>query len=1009
MKSLNNTKKISALVVFLISFVVYIFSVERTGSLWDCGEFVLGAMKLQVVHPPGAALFMMVGRIFAWIAEIFSDNPSNIAFFVNLMSGLLTAITAALAGVMTIIFGKIALVGKEGTTTTNDNIALCLAGVAGGLSTAFASSIWFSAVEGEVYAMSTFFTALTFWSASHWYELPDDKQNDRWLVFSLFAGGLSVGVHLLSILTYPAIGLLYYFKKYKEPKILGAFLSMGAGIIALIIVMKVIVVGIPTIWQYFEIPFVNDLGMPVHSGLIPTIILLAALFYFLLKYASKKGYHAMHLFTFAALLTTIAFSTIGVIVIRANADTPVNMNTPSDVTRLIPYLNREQYGERALVKGPHYMANYSDFEKEDRYGLVDGKYEIVDEKYTLKYNDRDKILFPRISHNDQNRVQLHNYWRSQIMGDANGVPGMAYNLKFMWEYQLGWMYWRYFMWNFVGKQNGSQGFFPWDLRTGHWESGIPLYDEAKLYNMDQITDTMRNDPSTNKYYFLPLIFGILGLVFLFFGDKKSFITLLVLFLITGIGIVIYSNQPPNEPRERDYVLVGSFMTWCMFIGMGVLALYDVLKTRLASASIASPVIAGVVVLSAPLVMAFQNYDDHSRMGHYAARDYASNFLNSVDENAIIFTYGDNDTYPLWYAQEVEGIRTDVRVVNLSLLQVDWYINKLRSKVNESPAINLTLKPEDIRGRLRNSVIFADRKDRVPLDRALEYIADSRNLERGVSVAPSRNFNLIVDENRVANSPLFDVPDGKNITNIPVTFAESKRSLVKDELAILDILSSNFYERPIYFAVTCQPDKLLGLNDYLQLEGLALRVVPWQSDSEAGMGIYGFGMVRAEKVYDNVMNKWKWGNFDQFDTYVNDSYNPGVNAMKMALVRAGNELLRQGKVKEGIELANQLFESFPHFNFPYDNAMVNPINILVRGGDFENAKKHIRILATETQQKLAFYDSLDPDDLSSFAGDMRSDLELIPLLTSLAASVEDPDFQKEITDMLAPYRQSGVPN
>jgi hypothetical protein len=397
------------------------------------------------------------------------------------------------------------------------------------------------------------------------------------------------------------------------------------------------------------------------------------------------------------------------------------------------------------------------------------------------------------------------------------------------------------------------------------------------------------------------------------------------------------------------------------------------------------------------------------MGHYAARDYASNFLYSVDENAIIFTYGDNDTYPLWYAQEVEGIRTDVRVVNLSLLQVDWYINKLRSKVNDSPPIKLTVDAEDIRGRRRNSVMFADRKDRVPLNRALEYIADDRNLQNDVAVAPSRSFNLIVDSTRIANNPIFEIPAGKTITNIPVTFADSKRSMVKDELAILDILSSNFNDRPIYFAVTCQPSKLLGLNDYMQLEGLALRIVPWKSSSEGGMGIYGYGMVRADKVYENVMNSWKWGNFDKKDTYVNDSYNPGVNAMKMALVRAGNEFLRQGKTTEANQLANQLFAAFPHFNFPYDNSMVNPINILVRGKDFENAKIQIRILAIETQQKLEFYDSLDEDDLSSFAGDMRSDLDLIQILTSLAGSVEDPGFNKEISDMLSPYRQTALPN
>ncbi|NNF32850.1 MAG: DUF2723 domain-containing protein [Saprospiraceae bacterium] len=1015
MQLLKKPRFLTGLLVFIITFIVFIFSVERTGSLWDCGEFILGAYKMEVVHPPGAALFMLIGRMFAGVASVVSDNPSDIAFGVNLMSGMLASFTAVFAAWITMIFGKLALVGRDAEVDQGGQYALMGAGLVAGLATAFSSSIWFSAVEGEVYAMSTCFTALTFWTASKWYEMDDNQDADRWLILSLFCGALSIGVHLLSLLTYPSIALLYYYKKYKTHSLTGVGLSLLAGVLAVGMLQKVIIVGIPTLWKNMELFTVNSLGLPFHSGIIPTIIIIFGVGYLLLRYANKKGYYAMHLFTIAALLSVIGFSTIGVIVVRANADTPVNMNVPSDAMRLLPYLNREQYGERALLKGPHYNASPIDYNVEERYGRVGDRYEIVDEKFEVKYNPRDMILFPRIGHNDQNRIALHNMWRRQLMSDTKGDPSMAYNLKFMLKYQMGWMYMRYFMWNFVGRQNGDQGYFPWDLRTGHWQSGVKFFDEAKLYNMDQLPDTMKNDESNNTYYFLPLIFGILGLVFHFFGDRKDFFVLLVLFAITGLGIIIYSNQPPNEPRERDYVLVGSFMTFCIWIGMGVLAIYDMLRQKLAEKPQLGAALATIIVLSAPVIMGFQNYDDHSRKGHYGSRDYASNFLNSVEENAIIFTYGDNDTYPLWYAQEVEGIRTDVRVVNLSLIQVDWYINKLRNKVNDSPPINLTMSPESIRGNLRNQITFPMPEMNIQerpmeLSAALRTINDPRSMTQGGAFIPTRQFFIAVDSNKVVNNPLFDLPDDKSLDKyIPINFPKSKRSLIKDELAVMDIISSNFYDRPIYFAVTCEPSKLLGLNDNTQLEGLALRIVPWETPSDSELGIYGNGMVDVEKCYENIMTKWKWGNFDKFDTYINDSYNPEINAMKMAMIRTASKLIEKGDTQRAMEVANKNFEVFPHFNFAYDNATINFINILIRGKDFENAKKQMRILAEETRQWLDFYSSLDNDDLMSFESDMSSSLEAVRIISLLSQRVEDPAFAQEMNELLSAYNIQNMPN
>jgi Protein of unknown function (DUF2723) len=692
MQSLKKVSNISGLIVLLVSFLVYYHSVERTGSLWDCGEFILGAYKLQVVHPPGAGLFVIVGRIFAWLATVFSNNPEDIAFFVNLMSGLCTAVGAMMIAWTTIMFGKLALVGSQSETTVPQNIALGFGGIVAGLAMAFSTSIWFSAVEGEVYGMSTMFTAMTIWAATKYYYLEDKDEANRWLVLSIFVSGMSVGVHLLSILSLPAVALLVYYKNYKDHNLKGALIAMGLGVVGIIFIMKIVIVGIPTLWKNMELLMVNSLGLPIHSGLVPTMMIVTGLSYLALKYAHNKKNQLLQIAAISAVLVIVAFSTIGVVVIRASADTPINMNVPSDAMRLLPYLNREQYGERPLISGPHYDAKPADVSREPRYGIVGDRYEIVDEKYDYVYNQKDKILFPRIGHTDQGRPDLHRMWRESLNGNSSGKPSMGYNLQFLFHYQLGWMYVRYFMWNFVGRQTAEQGTFPWDVSRGHWQSGITAIDEARLYKMDKLPDAIKNDESRNTYYFLPLIFGLLGLIFHYIQKREEFIVLLILFVITGVGIIIYSNQPPNEPRERDYVLVGSFMTFCIWIGMGVIALYHYLSQKMQG--IAPALIAGVLVLSAPVIMGFQNYDDSSRKHIKGSRDYASNFLNSVAPNAIIFTYGDNDTYPLWYAQEVENIRRDVRVVNLSLIAVDWYINKLRTKVNESAPIKLTLTEEE---------------------------------------------------------------------------------------------------------------------------------------------------------------------------------------------------------------------------------------------------------------------------------------------------------------------------
>ena len=1016
-EKMNTFKKISTITgwaVFAIALIVYYLSAERTGSLWDCGEFILGAYKLQVVHPPGAPLFLLVGRLFTWIAEIFSNNPADIAFAVNLMNGMCTAMAAAFVAWITITFARLATIGRDKEVPDNQIWPICGAGLVAGLATAFCTSVWFSAVEGEVYAMSTLFTAMTLWSMVKWYGLPDDPKNDKWIVFALYSAGLSIGVHLLSLLTFPALALLYYFKKYKNPTFLGFVAAAGIGALIIPIIQKVVIVGIPALWGSMELFMVNSLGLPFHTGLIPTLLIIFAAMYLGLRYAHKRENGLLQRIIVAAGLVAVSFSTIGVVVVRANAATPINMNAPSDAMRLIPYLNREQYGERPLLRGNSFEAQPYDTEKTPRYGQVGDRYEIVDQKLSYKYKDEDMRFLPRIGHNDTNRPALYKQWMDYMGYDKNKPPTGAFNIAFMLKYQFGWMYWRYFNWNFVGRQNGEQGFYKWNPKSGNWLSGIKFLDSKRLYNQNQLPETIKNHRARNTYYFLPLIFGLIGMIFHFKQKKKDFLTLLVLFLLTGFGIIMYSNQPPNEPRERDYVLVGSFLTFCIWIGLSVPAIYELIAQRIKGNKMVPGLIATALVLSAPLIMGFQNFDDHDRSEHYASRDYASNFLESCDPNSIIFTYGDNDTYPLWYAQEVEGIRTDVRVVNLSLIAVDWYINGLRRKVNDSPEIKFTIPAEKYRGDKRNQLYqLSDRNPLTPLDQALKYMGEDHpftvpnTTTTFQSDLPSRALFIPIDVNRARQSGLVEPTDTNIVSRIPVTIPRSY--ITKDQLAVLDIIMSNLYDRSIYFSVTCREDKLLGMQDYMQMEGMGLKIIPVKSDSETDFFyIYGSGRMNVEETYDRIMNKWKWGNFDKHEAFVDYSYGASIQAMKMIFWRLSETLLRQGDTERAVKLTEKYFSAFPHFNFPYDGRTFPHINVFVRAGATEQAQHHMRILANELADFMQFYDSLSEEDLQAgFNLDHTLTTRTIAQIIASAQLMGDEEFTNEMNGILGQYNTQAI--
>ncbi|MFT5167313.1 MAG: hypothetical protein ACI8P3_002550 [Saprospiraceae bacterium] len=1063
-----NYKRLNTLVgwiVFAVAMTVYYFSAERTGSLWDCGEFITGAYKLQVVHPPGAPLFIIVGRMFVYLAELFTDteaHPENIAFAVNLMSGVCTAFAAMFICWATTILGKLALLGRDTAPDQSESIAILGAGLVAGLTTAFCTSVWFSAVEGEVYAMSTFFTALTFWAMMKWYNLPNTPDADRWIIFAVYAAGLSTGVHLLSLLTFPALAMFYYFKKKpstastmmsagftiafillyllfgkiehagmsaffrlalfvgtgflafrfkpaftntkagKEVTILGTICSAIIGVGCIVLIQELIIIGIPSLWKSLEFFMANSVGTGFHSGIYPLVLMIAAIlgsgFYF--AHTNKSA--TLQKIVVAAFLLVASYSTIGIVVIRANANTPINMNAPSDPMRLLPYLNREQYGERPLVYGPHYMTSVTKVNSEERYGQVitsdeKERYEIIDEKNSYEFDKSTNMLFPRMGHNDEARKQLYEQWMNK-----KGPPNQIDNVKFFLRYQVKWMYWRYFMWNFSGRQNGEQGFYDWDPKSGNWLTGFDFIDNARLYNQNDLPDSIKNHEGRNKYYMLPFLFGLIGLLFHYFSRPKDMIGLLALFIITGLGIIVYSNQPPNEPRERDYVLVGSFLIYSIWVGMGVLGLFKV--GRKFTGNIAAP-ISVLLVLIAPLLMGTQNFDDHSRKDHTGSRDYASDFLNSCAPNAIIFTYGDNDTYPLWYAQETEGIRTDVRVVNLSLISVDWYIDQLRRKVNDSPAIDMTITREAYRGRKRLQIPINPRNNTNELNllSAMKYIGEDHPLplqsgKQLDSFLPANKLFIPVNEAQAMNSGAISIRDTADVVDkISFTIPKSKGQwLLKGDVAILDIVATNAFTRPIYFAVTCRSESMLGLEAYMQLEGLSLRFVPIKNSQDRQFGMVGYGRVNADAVYENIMTKFKWGGFDKHDTFINRSYGPSIQSIRAVIMRTSQEMVKSGDTKRATELIDKYFESFPEFNFPYDRNILFFARTYLAAGDAEKAKEVINKVAKETDQQLYFMNSLNDDDLLyGFASDANSFLSAKNEMVQLAKQMKDTALEEAL--------------
>jgi Protein O-mannosyl-transferase TMEM260-like len=969
MNNFQRTNTIAGWVIFAIALIVYSLTLESTVSFWDCGEFISSAFRLEIVHPPGAPLFAMVGRIFT----LFS--PDNAAWMINFFSGLASAFCILFVFWSVTYFGR-KLYKKTGEELDKaEAIVVLAAGAIAGLSATFLDSFWFSAVEGEVYAFSAFFGFAIFWAMLKWDAIADDPASDRWLIFIALLTGLGVGVHLLHLLSLPAIAFVYYFRKY-EPTWKGGIITFIIGFGLLAFMMFFVLDYFVKFGAWFDHIFVNSFGLPFLSGVLFYILLAGAISIYFTMYAIRTGKRWLQVSLLSFLMIMIGFSSYTMVFIRAKVNPPINMNKPADPHTLYSYLKREQYGSRPLIYGPYFTAEPTyqvDKGKKYIYDEESHKYIVAGKKTAYKfdvgsqfaarvrqqnpeisegqirqianrYRDKNKsTIFPRMGAWMEARHQRQ--YRAWLGMGPNDIPDFSDNIRFFFKYQINYMYWRYFMWNFSGRQDDVQGHIDRGRINGNWITGIGFIDNMLVGDELLQPESMESN-ARNKFFMLPFILGLIGFIFHFKRDWKMATVILVLFFYTGFMNIINSNEPPSEPRERDYALAISFVTYAMWIGMGVIAIFEYLRKKMQSAQ-TSAVVASVVALIVPVLLAAQGWDDHDRSGRYLARDSAIAYLESVAPNAVLFTQGDNDTYPLWYIQEVEGIRPDVRIINLSLLAVDWYIDQLHNKINDAPPLKLRFNYDDYLGDGMISTSVSDNKNYQQqygndLNTALNYLKSQSmkqySLEPGTRKQlsfPIKSYVVPVDSTRAANSGA--IPEKYNSSLVKELRGKiNKQSLVRDELILLDIIASNFPERPIYYSITVDRKKHLGLGRYMQMEGMAYRLVPVDI---APFNQKAEPFINTDIMYKNITEKWQWGGMDKRHIHMDlETGARNSRMLKQQLINCAQMLSSENKNEETIQMLNLAREKFPIYNLPIVNIQEYyiMINTYLNAGGFEEA-------------------------------------------------------------------------
>lgn len=959
---------ITGLAIFVVSTIVYLLTMEPTVSFWDCGEFILSAFKLQVGHPPGAPLFLMMNRV----ASLFAGgDTSKVAVCVNID----TAICSGLA--IMILFWTIThlvrkVFVKENGMDEKYILPIMASGIIGSMAYTFSDTFWFSAVEGELYGLSSLVTGLVFWGMLKWEDEADKPYAGRWIILVMYIMGLGIGIHRLNLLILPVAVFVYYFRMY-EVTTKGIIKALIVAIVMLWIMVFVLMPGIPTAAGWFELLFVNGLGLAYNTGLYFYLILIIVGLVFGIMYSLKKQKVILNYILTSLAVIMIGYSSYAMIMIRSSAKPPMNQNDPSNVFALVYYINMEQYGSSPKIFGNYYSAPIVDVKQVIAgYNQVKGRYEPY-YRPEYKYSKQFETIFPRMYSSDPDHESAYKYW-----GDVTGrkfsvdsqsgkktivCPTFGENLRYFFKYQVGFMYWRYFMWNFAGRQNDIQG--NGNPIQGNWISGIKFVDEARLGSLDKIPVDIKNNPGRNTYYFLPLILGLAGMYWHYKKNNSGFWLVFIFFFMTGLAIILFLNQYPNQPRERDYAYAGSFYAFAVWIGMGFMLFYEMIKKYLGD-KISLGLTFILLFLAVPALMASQNWDDHDRSKRYTARDIGEDYLKSVAPNAILFTYGDNDSFPLWYVQDVEGFRTDVRVANLSYIQAGWYIDMMRQKAYGSDPLPFSLGSDKYLEGKRNQLPVEDRVDKaVNIKEIVDFAGiDDKKAQEDVSgrgdylnYLPSKKFIIDVDPKTVlSNGTVKDYYKDSLLS--PITWVYSETDAFKGDLAIMDLIAHNDWKRPIYFSTTVPSTQYKGLEKFFVQEGLAYRVVPVKTGQpEPGE----FGMIDTKEMYDNLMNKFTWGNASNPSVYLDENNRRMFSNFRRLFGNLGKELIAGGDTLKALEVAHRGLGIVPVEKLPDDYFSVGLAEVLISGGEKEAGIKLLDDIIQYSSDYLRFAVALRPEN------------------------------------------------
>ncbi|EOG6894894.1 DUF2723 domain-containing protein [Flavobacterium psychrophilum] len=1050
---------------FFIALIVYSLTVEPTMSFWDCGEYIATAAKLEVGHPPGAPLFQMIGAFFA----MFAIDNQHVALMVNMMSVFSSAFTILFMYWSTSIilrkvvsrFSDPSLKGEQAKQINQTNSIVILgSSFVGSLAFTFSDSFWFNAVEAEVYAMATLLIALLFWLGLRWEEEMHTPRGNKWLLIISLVVGLSFGVHFMALLTIPSIGFLYYFKNYKNITIKSFIIANIVVVAVLLFIFKLLLPWTMTFFGDTEVFMVNNLGLPFDSGTIFVTLLLIALFYFGLKYTQEKGKPLYNTLILCVLFIMLGFSTWMMLPIRANANTPINENKPSDAREVLAYYNREQYGVNPLFYGPQFSDTYAGLDEDNPYtddkpnyerDYKKGKYVIVNNYKNGSQNsdDNHKAILPRMWSTDhaENYMKFTNVLAFRIKPEyseekeltdivsqfrtsyASGKldvedyakflkaygqyldiekPTTIDNLTFMVQYQFGYMYWRYLMWNFVGRQNDKQG--EYTTLDGNWLSGINVLDAIRLGSQENLPATWQNNKARNTYFFLPFIIGLIGFFFHIKKDIKSFYVVLALFLFTGIALKIYLNERPFEPRERDYALVGSFYVFAIWIGIGVYAIFDFLKSYI-QPKIVAPIVITACLFAAPILMATQNWDDHDRSGKYTAVSSARAYLDSCDKNAILFTIGDNDTFPIWYLQEIEGYRTDVRIVNTSLLMTDWYIDQMKAKAYESESVPISFSHKDYVDGKRDYLVFDQKtEERLDVKEFFDFVSsdDPRTLiemknGQKIQFYPSNKIRIPVNKNNVITNKI--VSPKYNDSIVPYIDVDIKGdALYKNRLMMLDIVRNNNWKRPIYFSPGAfADDDYIWMKDYLQLNGMVYKLVPVKTPIDKEASGFDMGSIDTDKMYD-IMMKLDWGNSESTKIYHDPETRKNSISYRTHLTRLMNQLIAEGqkdKAKKIIELA---LTKLPLDYYEF-YSMVDPFaDGYYKLGETQKARTLLKQLEAKYQDELKYFSRTKASEQNTNAIDIITNIERYRGLLEIMKNNKDTNFYNTEKEVFNSYNK-----